>query len=95
MSAFMFGVGLMRSSISAFALLRQDEEAADGEELGVEAAPSLGAVAVLVLIAPLAHLLPEAQRGAEPFEDHAYSDPFGVVVQLGDGEAATESLEIL
>ncbi len=40
------------------ALLRQDEEASDGEVLGAEAAPTPGSVAVLVLLAPLAHLLP-------------------------------------
>ena len=77
------------------ALLRQDEEAADGEVLGVESAPSTTAVIVLVLLAALAHLLPEAQRGAELLEDHAYSDPGCVGVQLGDGEATTESLDHL
>ena len=61
----------------------------------MEAAPSPTAVAVLVLLAPLAHLLPEAQRGAELLEDHAHSQPGGVVVQLGYGEAAAESLDIL
>jgi len=67
------------------ALLCQDEEASDGEVLGVEGAPTPGAVAVLVLLAPLAHLLPEAQRGSKLLQDHAYSNPCGVVVHLGDG----------
>jgi len=93
-SAFMCSVGLVRSSLGV-ALLRKDEEAAYGEYMGVEPTPAPAAVAVLVLIAALAHLLPEAQRGAELLEDHADADPGGVVVQLGDGQAATESLDIL
>ena len=62
---------------------------------GVESAPSTAAVAVIVLIAAPAHLLPEAHGGAELLEDHAHSDPSGVVVELGDGQAATEGLEVL
>ena len=65
-----------------------------GRSWGVEAAPSPAAVAVLVLLAALDRLLPEAHRGAELRENHAYSDPGGVVVQLGDGLATTESPEI-
>ena len=33
--------------------------------------------------------------GAELLEDHAYSDPSRVVVQLGVGEATTDNLQIL
>ena len=62
---------------------------------GVDSAPSTTEVAVIVLLAPLAHFLPEAQRGAEQLEDRAYSDPGCVVVQHGDGVAATERFELL
>ena len=54
--------------------------------MGVEVAPSLGAVAGLVLIDALAHVVPEAHGGVELLEDHANADPSGVVVQLGIGK---------
>ena len=81
------GLGLLEHL--GVALLCQDEEAADGEVLGAEAAAPPGAVAVIVLLAALAHVLPRAHRGAELLKDHAYSEQSCVVVQLGDGEATT------
>ena len=57
------------------ALPCQDKEASNGEVLGVESAPPLAAVAVPVLLAPLTHLLPLAQRGSELLQDHAYFEP--------------------
>ena len=48
-----------------------------------DSAPTLAAVAMLVLGDTLAHVSPEARRGAELLQDDAYSDPTGVIVKLG------------
>ena len=61
----------------------------------MEAALPPGTVAVLVLLVAPAHVLPEAHGGSKLLQDHADEEPSCVVVQLGDGQATTESLDIL